>query len=133
MAWFYYFGCISQPGHYLWLPGRSPMHVIKVLIEDWPKPWGRNGSGLDGEYPPPGPEIQSLARVVHVDGWTVLAMWDRSVDRRGKCNSNFVTKGEFDFSAMCALAAEHFPSVWKRINNEAPVVEWTPRGAGGER
>lgn len=114
----YYYGCIDRLGHYLFA---SPWHLARVEPGAWP--FGADGWSLDGKYAPPGPEVQSLARIVHVDGWTVLAMWDRSVDHRAHSNSNFVAKGEKTFEDMVALAAEYFPSVWKRINDAAPVRE----------
>jgi hypothetical protein len=107
--------------------------VSREAIEEWP--FGSGGGKLDGAYAPgPKPkagsfypdfkyQVQSLARLVHVEGWTVLAMWDRSdADKRPGCNSNFVAKGELDFDAIVALAQKHFPKVWKRINDAAPVV-----------
>lgn len=123
----YYFGCIGRPGHYLFA---SPCHMVRMEPTEWP--FGADGWMLDGKYPPPGREEQSVALVVHVDGWTVMAMWDRSVDRRGKCNSNFVAHGEHTFDEMVALAAEHFPTVWKRINDAAPVTQWNDGGMMGD-
>lgn len=125
--YYYYYGCIdpTRLGHYLWLPDEPFLRITKVMVEGWPKHlWGTNGSGLDAKYAPSGPEKQSLARIAHVGEWTVLAIWDRSSDSRPGSNSAFITNSECNFSAMCARAAEHFPTVWKRINDAAPVVEW---------
>jgi hypothetical protein len=119
----YYFGCVERAGHYLFRPtsdGRPWRADDEDIPADWP--FGERGWKLDSTYAPLGPERQSRANVIHVEGWTVLAMWDRSVDQRGKCNANFVAKGELDFAAMVALAKAHFPTIWQRINKAAPVV-----------
>ena len=58
------------------------------------------------------PEGQAL--VHHKDGWTALSFWDRSVDKRGGCNSNFFFEGTFDFAQMIELAKANFPTVWSR-------------------
>ena len=130
----YYFGCIGTPGHFLFVPspfsfGRSK--YFGELPTDWP--FGPDGAKLDGAFAPgpprkgnwPYPEgkyqKQSLAQLHHVAGWTVLAMWDRTVDQRFGCNSAFVVRGERSFDEMKVLAEQHFPAVWKRINDAAPV------------
>lgn len=46
------------------------------------------------------------------DGWTALSFWDRSIDKRGACNSNYFAEGTFTFEEMVALAKERFPDRW---------------------
>ncbi len=60
-------------------------------------------------------------RLVHVQGWTALAFWDRSSDRRGGSNSAILAAGTLDFEAMVAIAADNFPSVWARITTAFEV------------
>ena len=133
----YYFGCVDHPGHFLFVSDGSERGFRPCRWNETPEPFGVDGRKLDGGYAP-GPrkadwwypdgayQIQSLGQLHHVDGWTVLSMWDRSVDARMGCNSSFLIRGKHTFNEMVALAAKHFPEVWKRINDAAPVREWTP-------
>lgn len=114
----YYFGCMEDKGHFLWDP-LTNWPSLKNLPADWP--FGPHGEELDGGYTPKHGQKQSRALLAHVDGWTVLAMWDRTVDSRPGSNSNFVAKGELTFDEMVGLAKEHFSKVWERINKAAPV------------
>jgi hypothetical protein len=124
----YYFGCIDTPGHFLWTPALRRV-FYDAIPQSWP--FGPGGGKLDAGYatgPLPkcgfGPtfEIQSRAKLSHIKGWTVLAIWDRTVDTRPGSNSNFVAKGELDFAQIAALATQHFPTIWKRINDAAPIT-----------
>jgi hypothetical protein len=122
----YYFGCRFERkhdiGHFLWLPGmRSGFQVERTLPE------GVQSHKLDGVYPPGGTaytggkrdyrnvEVEGVARVAHVDGYTVLAFWDRSADERGASNSAFVVEGEHDFDAALSASREAFPQVFARF------------------
>jgi hypothetical protein len=118
----FYFGCIGQAGHFLsdvWL-GRvtDPKHHYGC------GPW----ESIDGKLAPyigteprrgrssydNGRQTQGLAALHHRDGWTALAFWDRTVDTRMGCNSNFFFKGTHSFEEMVELAKRYFPSIWKR-------------------
>jgi hypothetical protein len=101
------------------------MATASDLPDGWP--FHPHGWDLDGMYPPPRTQVQSHADLVHARGWTVLAMWDRSGDRRPNSNSAFIARGELTFDEMTAMAAEHFPGEWKRINDAAPVI-WMQTG-----
>lgn len=109
----FYFGCIGGAGHY--------MHAANGST-DWKfmesNPWGKH---IDTGLCPAGPEIEGQSLIHHKDGWTALSFWDRSVDKRGKCNSSFLAEGDFDFEQMVQLAKEHFPSVMARF--KFPIVE----------
>lgn len=123
----YYFGCIGHPGHYWWRRDRCDWGIPKIVGPNIDpridagfcpgtsrdlKPWQRTR-----------PEVEGEAAMHHIDGWTVLAFWDRSVDRRGACNSNFVARGEHDFDAMLAIAREQFPHVMGRLSFEVKLAE----------
>lgn len=117
----YYFGCIEQPGHYFFDEHGSRRYsdVSEIVGGNiWPH--------IDGGFCPgmvPGahgsrrtrPEIEGEAALHYVDGWTILAFWDRSVDTRGACNSNFVARGKFDFHQMVSIAEHKFPKVIERV------------------
>lgn len=116
----YYFGCESkaESGHYLFAPGMRSVNT-KALPRDWPFEYGE----LDGKYAAQGrrKDHEGIARLVHVRGWTVLAMWDRSADSRHNSNAAFAARGEREYAEMVGLAATHFPAVWKRINDRKAV------------
>lgn len=111
----YYFGCVGQPGHFMHRPGGR---------RDWDAdtPWGRTPDGT--LCPAGGKQVEGVALIHHKDGWTALSFWDRSVDQRGGCNSNFFVAAELSFDEMVAQAKERFPQVWHRFNFDVvPVAE----------
>lgn len=63
-------------------------------------------------------QIEGVAKVHHLGGWTALAFWDRSVDSRPGSNSVFIFRGELTFDAAVARAKEKFPTVWGRLQFE---------------
>jgi hypothetical protein len=116
----FYFGCIKVPGHYMFASPAARTLVGRRAVDDFTRsnPWGYR---IDAKLCPSGPEIEGRALLHHKDGWTALSFWDRSVDRRGRCNSNFLAEGTHSFEKMLNLAGEHFPSVVARF--EFPIVE----------
>lgn len=112
---FYYFGCIDQAGHYLWSspPARNLEEHRALGDLESSNPWGYN---IDSGLCPKGPEIEGRALLHKKDGWTIVSFWDRSVDSRGKCNSNFLCPGDFTFEQMISLACQHFPQVMNRFS-----------------
>lgn len=124
-----YFGCIGRPGHYLWAKEGDRM------VEAWRRETEvrhRLGGTLDGALCWNGrkesgrDETEGRAFLTHRGGWTALAFWDRSVDRRGACNSVFLAPGELTFEQLVRLARHHWPKVWERFT--FPVVEVDERG-----
>lgn len=117
----YYFGCWDRPGHYLVDPNNR--HIDRA------GPF--TAGNLDGSFPPHIPlpggnyrqliEDETIASLAHWKGWTVLAMWDRSVDTRGACNAAFVVEGEHTHAEMWALAREHFPKIVGRLKAAPPL------------
>lgn len=137
-----YFGCVGSPGHFLW---ESDSRWARVEPRDWPaslrSPRMGPGAMLDGRYAPgcvpdpslpawkrkPTAQVDGAAALHHVDGWTVLASWDRSVDSRGGSNSVFVIRGTHDYEGACKLAEQAFPKVWERIRGK----HYLAQDAGG--
>lgn len=115
----YYFGCWQEAGHYL----RDPRGYTHHYRLEPTFPVAEHV--LDGGLLPPGlPEVEGRASLIHVNGWTILTFWDRSVDSRGKCSSTFIAKGTRYFDAMVLCAKYHFPNVWERFKFQ--VVEYKP-------
>lgn len=59
-------------------------------------------------------EQAGIAKIHHKNGWTAIALWDRSVDTRGGCNSTYFAKGDFSFEEMVKMAKERFSERWKK-------------------
>lgn len=116
MKGIYFFGCYQNLGHYLYEPGRR-YHVQNPGL-----PW--TDGELDGGLAPQG-EKQTLGQTAlrHRAGWTALAMWDRSLDKRFNSNAVFLARGEHSFDGMMTLAREHFPAVLARIEAQAQLSE----------
>ncbi len=123
----YYFGCQKYAGHYWWTPSGKQYDVRELVgpnidpridggfcpntSEDRTKPWQRTG-----------PEVEGEAKLHQVDGWTILSFWDRSVDTRSACNSNFVVRGEHTFEEVLEAARRDFPQVLERLKFEIKLV-----------
>jgi len=104
----FYFGCVETAGHYMHNTHLRSVHEVGDM------PWGPYGQ--DGKLPPQGgPQVEGQAMLHHKDGWTALSFWDRSVDTRGGCNSNFFFRGTYEFAEVVALARTAFPKVWARF------------------
>jgi len=126
----YYYGCWQQAGHFMHEPGGATVRSA-----------GPFGNWIDGYFPPATSsrhhatdvnpyQDESLAALIHTKGWTVLAMWDRSLDTRYACNATFLIEGEHTTAEMWALARQHYPQIVARLKaapkgeaaDAAPVV-----------
>ena len=132
----YYFGCWGpEKGHFWFLTRgrciyREPGGMPRSLTS-------RIDCGLCPNTPPPddpygnaGPQNQGEALLHHIEGWTVLAFWDRTVDHRGNSNSAFVVRGDYDFDAMLGVMRERFPEIAARLDAAGVEVRLAP-GSGG--
>lgn len=78
--------------------------------------------GLDTTFAP-GPhgtragnvEDEAAIALTYFRGWTVMAMWDRSIDTRGASNAAFISEGRLTETEMWALAREYFPTIVARL------------------
>lgn len=68
-------------------------------------------------------EIEGEALLHHLQGWTALCFWDRSVDSRGACNSNYFAEGIFTSEEMIAMAKLRFAHRWNKMKFKVRVVE----------
>jgi hypothetical protein len=112
---FCYFGCVGSAGHFTHEGGR------RTYKHD--SPWG---TAIDTTLCPSGPEVEGRAALHHKDGWTALAFWDRSVDKRGKSNSVFLSNQARTFDEMLAQARIHFPDVMSRFKFEIVLTSGSP-------
>lgn len=107
----YYFGCgLFTVGHYLFGPAMSSLRYHPEHRSD---PFGL----LDGSYTkktvPMEDEKKSF--LTHKDGWTLLAMWDRSMDTRYASNCCFFCQGLHDEDEMWKIAYTWFPQIVERL------------------
>ena len=121
-----FFGAWSKPGHYYWAPGRRWAECERIL------PASLQGRKLDGRlapqkrfttYPNSLIEAEGEAAVHHIEGWTVVAWWDRSVDTRPGSNSALLMRGTHTMTAVLLEAADKFPELLPRF---ATLVEVKP-------
>src|SRR5689334_1590601 len=114
----YYFECWKDAGHYLFgSKGRTVYHEEKRLLpqalqtpDGTLAPARRDPAGNIREE-----AAQGVAALHHIDGWTALSFWDRSVDHRGGSNSTFILRGVHSFEEAESLARKAFPQVWARF------------------
>ena len=115
----YYFGCWDEPGHYLHDPRGRVLRREQVGPFDV---YGQMGLPLDERFTPgphphggSGLQDESFVALTYVRGWTVMAMWDRSVDTRPGCNAAFIREGRLSEADMWALARQHYPRIVARL------------------
>lgn len=72
-------------------------------------------------------EVEGEAHLHHINGWTLLAFWNRSVDHRNSSHSNFFTQGEWDFNQMCQIARKSYPSIWQKLDENRVKVGLSPQ------
>jgi len=109
----YFFGCVDEPGHYLWerREGSDSLWRCKP-----PPDWGPLWYRLDGGY------ARNDEITVHLTsddplpaGWTVVTMNDYSVDGRQGSHATFVLEGRFDRASAIARVREEFPEICQRV------------------
>jgi hypothetical protein len=106
----FYFGPYRTAGHFLSGPGGSYIGSDKEKIVPW--------RHIDGVLQPNcvfkfmqwdrGQENEGESILHYRNGWTALCMWDRSVDTRGACNSNFFFEGSLSFVGAVEHAKMYF-------------------------
>lgn len=121
-----YFGCWRDSGHFL--HDTSGLHVYSERVKDLPWDECLMDTGLlkNGKIP----DVPS-GKVYWTCGgrdafWYAFYWWDRSVDKRGACNSGFYVRG-FDYpDAQSAFdyACLQFPNVVER--QKYPLVLQDP-------
>lgn len=113
----FYFGCHREAGHYLF--DEQGRHASRRGELSLPFRYSILDSGL---LPQGDAQEQGAATIVLFPAWTVISFWDRSVDKRGGCNSAFVLPGQMTFDEAIAVSKEKFPWVWSRLTFEVRRV-----------
>lgn len=117
-----FYGCIGEPGHYTYARGIG-RHWYYELGEALG--FDRNANKIDCGLTPKGPQQQGKALLHSLNGWTVLAWWDRSgPDHRFGGNSVLAVRGDHTFEQMIARLGADFPDVAAR----QPPVFLAPEG-----
>jgi hypothetical protein len=104
-----YFGCKGDIGHYLWTWDHSPSRKYEKNLQEaglW--------NDIDKGFCPKGPQRQGAYKLTHMNGWTILAFWDRSVDPRPGSHSTFLKHGEWAAEEMLYWAGQLHPDVIAR-------------------
>lgn len=118
----FYFGCWWSAGHFL--RDKRGAHVPSEAV---PAEFQRGK--LDGHAfnaTPQAlhhnlPQPLGVVRLQHITpaqggpAWTVLSMWDRSVDSRGGSNASFLISGTYTIDEMWQIAERDFSFVVRRI------------------
>ena len=130
-----FFGCANDDiGHYLFTVIDGRLHDIGASRrETWDLPFPYEK--LDGRFQPsagdpfvePHPnrwgardETLGVARLHHVIGmsgvtWTIIAMWDRSVDKRGASCAAVLVAEKLNFDELVERCRVEMPAVMKRF------------------
>jgi hypothetical protein len=104
----YYYGPWREPGHYL------HDELLNHLWCDAIGPWFIGD--LDGKLQPKDPQQrEGLAVLHHKEGWTALAFWDRTVDKRMACCSVYLADEILDFDEMVKRSKARFGERWRAM------------------
>jgi hypothetical protein len=106
-----YYGCWKDAGHFLHDANGSRMNDYRRGQFKCPL-----GNALDSTFAPPFVnEREDATALTHIHNWTVLSMWDRSVDNRPGSNCAFVAPGRHTQTEMLARAGEVYPFIVARL------------------
>jgi hypothetical protein len=107
-----YFGCWNGAGHFLHTSDGRSVYPDRARMLGCPFTAGQ----LDGLFTPRNADQKEEdTELVHVHGWTVLAMWDRSVDNRPGSNAAFLMPGMYDRDLMWTAAERIYPQIVRRL------------------
>lgn len=119
----FYMGTWLQAGHYFFGPGRggSPVSLPRAVRPETFLPWGY----CDGRLNPS--EIEGEAALHHArdaEGvwWTGIGFANRTDDKRGGCNANFLFDSRLSFDEALDDARKHFSKVFERFDFEVRDV-----------
>lgn len=117
-----FFGCCGGPGHFLYAPSG---HRVDERTVPWRSLYLAPGARA-GEYTPVDEQVEGLAILHHLDGWTAVGWWDRSADRRHGSVAVFFVQGMLGASGALAEARAAFPHVFARMAYPIRVLATGP-------
>lgn len=131
----FYFGPWDSPGHYVCDEnGYSVAREVERIL-----PWGHREENQhhldcclqpgcykdrDGSIEHLGPQIEGQAVLHHLNGWTAIGFWDRTIDTRPNSNSAYMAEGTFTFDEMVEMAKTRFAERWNKMRFK--VVQFQP-------
>lgn len=110
-------------------PGHKRGHHLRTASGDMIErrhavlPW----PDIDGTMPPYGDratmaqQVEGVALLHHLEGWTALAFWDRSEDRRGGSNTVFFVRAHLSAEEMLTACRARFPAHFARYRFDVVV------------
>lgn len=125
----YFWGAANgEPGLYLWHPDMTMVKCYGISTPFGPIDGlftpGSAKITYDRRPPETGPpvrrvhwkeQIEGDAAMHYRHGWTILAWWDRSVDKRFGCNAAIVALGRWSFEGMMYRGSKFFPDIMRRF------------------
>lgn len=102
-------GCWDRPGHFL-----HNQIGYQVRRGEYKLPF--RDTVLDGTFAPPfanEPEEQMALTYLH--NWSILSMWDRTIDTRMGSNATFLMPGIHDKDFMWQTAEREYPGIVTRL------------------
>ncbi len=128
----FYFGPWDCAGHYVCdESGHSVNRETERIL-----PWGHGPErhpldcclqpgcykDRDGRIENRGPQIEGHAVLHHLNGWTAIGFWDRTIDTRPNSNSVYMAEGTFTFAEMVDMAKARFSKRWNKMKFEVTEV-----------
>jgi len=109
-----YFGCWSEEEkrHLLRDLKGETLPIYRNVI-----PW----KDFEGTLCPKSTRKEGIAKLHHKEGWTALAFWDNSIDKRPGSKSVFFARGTHNFNGMKQIARYNFPEIMNRY--DFPIIE----------
>lgn len=119
-----HFGCWIGPGHgFQDQRGRS-LHPRRDECGPW-------GYGIDSLHDHGGHVPQGTRYLAHKDGWTVLDVTDRTIDKRPGSHTAFLAPMHLSEQGIVRAVAATFPQIAVRIGLIAPARATCASGDSG--
>lgn len=114
----FYFGCVREPGHFLW--DEHFHRYYDHAHPDLPIGFPVQIHVLDGGLFPKSKFCHSpgVAFLAHINGWSTLSFVDNSVDSRPGSHSIFIIGALYDFRRIIMVTKKVFPAIWERFKFE---------------
>lgn len=108
----YYFGCVGSAGHFLHTPGPLSVGLGQEILPKslWPK--------VDTSFCPQDGQGQGLIKYTQLDGWSIIAFWDRSGDSRPGSHSTFLINESVTPEDLLEAAKLAYPQIFSRYSFE---------------